>query len=95
MLALPILCYQFIFKETLNDAVYSFQLVYAMGELHRRIQDFVRGGGARPSWPPGGGGKALLAPGGGKALLAPLDPRLTIWGSNFLWGGGAKAPLPV
>ena len=45
---------------------------------HRRIQDFVRGGGARPSWPP------------------PLDPRLTIWGSNFLWGGGGggKAPLP-
>ena len=51
--------------------------------VHRRIQDFVRGG------------KALLARGGGpKALLAPLDPRLTIWGSNFLWGGGANAPLP-
>ena len=41
--------------------------------LHRRIQDFVRGG---------------------KALLAPLDPRLTIWGSNFLWGGqGGQGPL--
>ena len=52
---------------------------------HRRIQDFVRGG------------KALLPPprGGAKALLAPLDPRLTIWGSNILWGGGGgKAPLP-
>ena len=24
--------------------------------VHRRIQDFVKGGGARPSWPPGGGG---------------------------------------
>ena len=52
---------------------------------HRRIQDFVTGG------------KALLAPrgGGAKALLAPLDPRLTIWGSNFLWGGGgARPPWP-
>ena len=36
-----------------------------------------------PSWPPGGGGQG------------PLGPRLTIWGSNILWGGGgAKAPLP-
>ena len=42
-----------------------------------------------------GGGKALLAPEGGKALLPPLDPRLTIWGSNFLWGGGgARPPWP-
>ena len=44
--------------------------------FHRRIQDFVRGGG-------------------GQGPLGPLDPRLTIWGSNFLWGGGGgKAPLP-
>ena len=50
---------------------------------HRRIQDFVRGGQG-PLGPRGGGG--------GKAFLAPLDPRLTIWGSNFLWGG-PKAPL--
>ena len=52
---------------------------------HRRIQDFVRGGQGPLGPPPGGGGKALLA---------PLDPRLAIWGSNFLWGGGGtKAPL--
>ena len=53
-----------------------------LGGMHRRIQDFVRGG-PRPSWPPGGGGKALLA---------PLDPRLTIWGNNILWGGGGPRP---
>ena len=50
--------------------------------VHRRIQDFVRGGGA----------KALLAPGGGGQ--GPLGPRLTIWGSNILWeGGGGPGPL--
>ena len=50
---------------------------------HRRIQDFVRGG------------QGPLGPRGAKALLVPLDPRLTIWGSNFFCGGGGggKAPL--
>ena len=52
--------------------------------IHRRIQDFVRGG------------KALLAPRGGGGQ-GPLGPRLTIWGSNILCvcvgGGGGKAPL--
>ena len=50
--------------------------------VHRRIQDCVRGGQG-----------PLGPPGGAKALLAPLDPRLTIWGSNILWGGGAKRAL--
>ena len=52
---------------------------------HRRIQDFVRGGG-----------KALLAPGGGgKALLPPPGSAPDYLGEQFLWGGGggAKAPL--
>ena len=30
---------------------------------------------------------------GAKALLAPLDPRLTIWGSNFCGEGGGGGPL--
>ena len=50
--------------------------------MHRRIQDFVRGGG-----------KALLAPrgGGAKALLA----RASLFGGAIFCGeGGAKAPLP-
>ena len=50
---------------------------------HRRIQDFVRGGGARPSWPPGGGGKALLA-------------RASLFGGAIFCGegGGARPPWP-
>ena len=39
---------------------------------HRRIQDFVRGGGQ-----------------------GPLGPRLTIWGSNILWGGGGGGNAPL
>ena len=49
--------------------------------FHRRIQDFVRGGGPRPSSPGGGGGKALLA-------CASL-----FGGAIFCGEGGAKAPL--
>ena len=51
---------------------------------HRRIQDFVRGGQVPVG--PGGGGSMPSWP--------PLDPRLTIWGSNLLWGGGALGPPP-
>ena len=60
--------------------------------FHRRIQDFVRGGGAKALFPPGGGGgaKALLAcaslfggaifcGGGGQGLgPPPLDPRMLL-----------------
>ena len=66
----------------------AFQILSEYLHKHRRIQDFVRGG-PRPSWPPGGGAKALLAraslfggaifcgEGGAKAPLAPpLDPRM-------------------
>ena len=59
---------------------------------HRRIQDFVRGGGgARPSWPPGGG----------KALLAPPGSAPDYLGKQFCGGGGGggargpgSAPAP-
>ena len=61
--------------------------------MHRRIQDFVRGGGGaiRPSWPPGGGARPSWPPGGGgKALLA----RASLFGGAIFCGeGGGKAPL--
>ena len=79
-------CWFLVFLWALGRLLWWFLECLGFLDLlwcHRRIQDFVRGG-PMPSWHPGGG----------KALLAPLDPRLTIWGSNFLWGGGAKAPLP-
>ena len=75
---------------TQSECRRSFPVLWFQYPYHRRIQDFVRGGGKALLAPRGA--KALLVP-RGEALLAPLDPRLTIWGSNFLWGGGAKAPL--
>ena len=42
---------------------------------------FCKGGGQGPLGPPGGGGGQ-----------GPLGPRLTIWGSNILWGGGGPRP---
>ena len=50
--------------------------------MHRRIQDFVRGGGGQGPLGPRGGGKALLA-------------RASLFGGAIFCGEGrgAKAPL--
>ena len=56
-----------------------------MDMYHRRIQDFVRGGGAKALLAPGGGG------GGAKALLA----RASLFGGAIFCGegGGGQGPL--
>ena len=44
--------------------------------IHRRIQDFVRGGKALLARASLFGGAIFCGEGGGKAPLAPLDPRM-------------------
>ena len=55
--------------------------------MHRRIQDFVRGGGPRPSWPPGGGR--------GQGPLGPPGSAPDYLGEQFFFffGGGGQGPL--
>ena len=55
---------------------------------HRRIQDFVSGGGGGqgPLGPPGGGGD--------KALVAPWIRAWLFGGAIFVGGGGPRPPWP-
>ena len=54
-------------------------------KMHRRIQDFVRGGGQGLLDPPGGGGQGPLGP--------PGSAPDYLGEQFFVETGGAKAPL--
>ena len=70
--------------------VYVYVCVYVC--MHRRIQDFVRGGGQGPLGPRGGGGpRPSWPPGGGGPR--PSWPAPHYLGEQYFVGRGGQGPL--